>query len=362
MDVLDRAFEVQLNNEDEEPPIIKAPFVSPSDLDPQRVSLEERESSSDDPINELKERAETDQEFRERQKSRSDAYGVFLDKLSEKTAADLLGDIGYSTIQACTELAPERVTAWANRVLNASGWKRRALKPVGLHIAQALAEIEPDVSYPLYSKLLKTDGFVKFHTGSAKIDHDAIALWFGASIDKVRDECFGRLDNCADDERIHLEVLAALHAQRADLLKAYCDNRLASTHPMKVCRGLIVAATANIAAIEIDQLLGTPGPIGTAAKKAADIQRDWNSMRHWWDALCKARSEEAFWQASLLLRKCVDARYDLLEDKIESDSVAERYLPFIEQEISKAIERAEKQLSNTLFGDRLSNIWFVEIL
>lgn len=361
LDVLDKAFEIQLDDQEEEPPIIKARFAAPSDVDPSRVALIERETISTDPIEMLREHSETEKQFQDKQKARSVAYSDFFETMTEKRAEDLLGDVGFTTIRACAERAPDRVTDWANQVLSSRGWKRRALKPIGLHIAQALSAIAPERSSELYSTLLKTDGFVRFHTGTAEIEHDAIALWSGADIDSVSSECLTRLDNCSDDGSIHLEVLAALHAKRTELVRSYCEDRLSSGHPMKICRALIVAATANITPNEIDRYLGTPGPIGTAAKKASDIQSRGKAMSHWWDCLCRADSDEAFGQASLLLQKCIDARFDLLETRAEDDSLAERYLPFLDQELRKAIERSEKQLGKTLFGGRVPKTWFVQL-
>lgn len=357
--VLTVAFERQFQDREEDPPIITATLAAPGSLEPEPVSLSDREQSPTDPVEAFAQLAKIDEQFQQRQQNRSKAYGRFLSDMTEQQGEDLLGDMGFESVKACAAFDLEVVRGWAENILSSTGWKRRVLKPVGLHIARALCIHAPDLSVSLYKLLLKTDGFVRFQTGAAKIDHEAIAVWAGATLPDIRDLCFKRLDACADDESLYREVLAALHAQKIGLLTDYAHTKIATEHPMNTCRGLLVAGIADINIEDTDCFLKARGPIGAAARTANAFRKRYVAMQHWWNELHTAETPDHFWQASVLLRECVDGRFDFLSPASSPGSLPDYFLSFLEQEFRRGIERAGREHEKTLFGGRKPKPWFL---
>lgn len=361
VDVLNNAMSIQLTSGDaEEPPLISRSLASASDRGMVFVSLDDRPKPAADAMESFRQAAETDEAFQARQRARSNAYNDFLHSMTEQGAENLLGDIGFSTIEACMDSHPNQVEAWAERILMAEPWTRRALKASGMHIARVLSSTKPKLARKLFLKLLKTDAFVRLQSGASKLDYDGIALWHGSAAPDIAASCFERLDHCTDDEGLFREVLTARFAGRDKLLDRYIEIRLESGHPMSMSRALMVAGLKGGLDQHVERYVEAAGPVGVAARKALDIQRQYSWMHYWWRQMVAAQTNEAFWQSSLLFRQCLDGRFDLETTYPVAGSVADLHLPLLDQDIRRSIERSGQALSKTLFGSPPPSDWLVK--
>jgi len=347
MDILGDIFDQETGiSQASEPPIISRPVGNPHESSFVYVSLDDRvrKDSEQDFLSEFADASESDAQFRERQERRYNSYQSFLKSLAGSGAADFLGDIGFATLNACHKVDPDRVAEWGKLVLDATDFKRRLLKNVGLHIARVTQESHSELSQALLSKLIKTDGFVRLQKGVSKTNYDAIAVWASAETEESINVCYNRMDQCCTDSELFNEVLAALLARKAELIAGYVEKYVESDHPMEKARALMVAGCGNIEHVDIDSFLGLSGPVGTAANLSRQLKDKMRWAQHWWAIMTETTSREEYWRASVLFRSCVDGRFDTWEPSPGQGDIANAFGPTLEQDIRRSIERSSKEL------------------
>lgn len=360
-DAVDRAVMARLSllTSFEPPVILRAP-VDPRSMELELVSLEDRPRTSDRPVS-LSEvfKMPCDGELKQEHKSRSDAYEEFRHSMSEQEAEIFLGDLGYETISACYDVAPERIIKWANMILDSEPQNRRALKNFGLHVARCISKDSPDTSRNLFELLLGTDGYVRIQSGRSKTPYEQIAVWLSATSDKIVELCFNLLDACSTDKEISECVTGAMLASRDELLECYVEERMESGEPMLIARALTVSGYSRSISKHYERFLELEGPIGQAAKSARKAMNEYEWSRHWWDEMLRAGDRMAYWRASLLLRQCADGRIDALSPEGTSNTFAEPFNSVLRQKMSQVIKKRLLDRDKNLFGRAAPKHWYV---
>tara|TARA_R110002110_G_scaffold68080_4_gene184719 strand:+ start:16959 stop:21560 length:4602 start_codon:yes stop_codon:yes gene_type:complete len=361
-DLVDVALRMRLTiEEDTEPPVILRDNKDPADSQPDFVTVEDRRPHKklQNPLDAWREMSESDDEFRARQEARSNAFKAFTETLTKQGAEAFLADIGATTIRACHTSAPDRVSAWGQRILETSGWDRRAVKNIGLRIASEVSQTTPELARALLHFLARADGIITLQTGQSKASFESVTVWKAAfGEDMVRD-CHRRLDRCAHDGDLFREIVAALIAGREDLLCDYVGSNTANGTPFALARSLIVTGFA----LDDDRLITRhetdPGMIGAAARFARNARNTNQWAKTSWHAMQTAGTPEVFWQHSMTFRSCVDGRFDAWKHLPKVGPVAERFNSSLAAGIARAMRDAQTRYARTYLGSRPPNAWFV---
>ncbi|WP_234190774.1 hypothetical protein [Shinella sp. NM-101] len=93
------------------------------------------------------------------------------------------------------------------------------------------------------------------------------------------------------------------------------------------------------------------GYVGIALKAARGAYDRNQWARHWYDEMRKAETHEAFWQASVLFAKVVDARFVLWRHPADRSTLFGRCWSSIKRETESRIDKWHNKRKDKLFGD-----------
>ena len=134
------------------------------------------------------------------------------------------------------------------------------------------------------------------------------------------------------------------------------DELLIKGEPADICLALTLAGysdTNHRASSVIAEFEGTQGFVGAAqrAAKSAYEKNTWS--RVWYQKMLEARDQKEFWQASVLLTKIVDARFDVWSQTLRyGDKIFVAFIPTVMLEIKHQIEKWQNKRDATLFGEK----------
>ena len=212
------------------------------------------------------------------------------------------------------------------------------------------AAINPEQAASLYELIRGVDSF---HNTS---DLESQAIWRGQDISTLNQLRANRLDRAKNDYDIFLEVKAGLENGKEGLLMEYARSKLATPEPSNISRGLMVLGFCDQSR-ETDHLLmepdNKPGFIGQArhAAKYAYERNVW--AKHWFGIMCRAKTPEEFWPASVLFLKIVDGRFSLWRDEFESGgAIMKKFWPSLDGALKSRLKQWKDKRTDELFGQK----------
>ncbi len=320
---------------------------------PTLVSLSDPPPSQDIG-DQLSRMSETSEQFDERQDRMAHSFDKFAKELTKADAGLILSDLTLEGIKALVEADEEAGKRWIAMLNQATDMQFRHLHHVATQLAVTLAK--ESGAKQLLGRVLAANPSINRVAGAGKIPVQSIALWRNADKPELRDICKHRLITCRDDGQIANEVLAATLCGHVKIVEETIDTLLATGQPVDTCLALTIAGFCDESAHASSALArfeGTKGYIGIAQKAAAEAYKRNVWARHWYEQMRNAASPLEFWQASVLLTKIVDVRYDhWAVEQSEGTSVFAAFLPTVEREITRRIEKWQGKRKDNLYGDK----------
>jgi hypothetical protein len=304
----------------------------------------------------LAELARNEDDFNARQRRLHDTYEAFLSTLTQSTAAMVLEAFKLDGLQTLVEAMPRLAEQWTKLLKAPSASPKSALRNFGLLLASVLTR-QPgrlDEALELYDALVDKRSYVQIRYTAADLPLEAMVLWWATDNAVVNERRFARLDRCQNDHELAQEAAAALYAEKNEILDAYIRERLQFPLPVDVARAIAVAGFSDNEQLASDVLRtheSNMGLLGDAAKtcRYAVDRHQW--AKHWFQAMQTAHSEEAFWAASVLFLKVVDARFDVLHlDTPKGNDVFSQWWWSVERQLKNRLDRWAEKRKKTLFG------------
>lgn len=262
---------------------------------------------------------ETSAEFNDRQKRAADAFKSFADQLTSDDARLILEDLTFGGMTAMIAANPDAGKRWLDMFDTASDRQLQHLHHVALQLAIALVVSNVIEAKALLERVLRLDPTIRRVSGAAKISAESLMLWANTDASFIEETCLTRLVTRHKDSDISKEVLAAHLNGKQDIVFQVIIDLLAKGEPVDVCLALTLAGYCDSdprADALIGKYEGAVGFIGTAhrAAKTAYGKNKWSKV--WYEKMLTAKEPAEFWQASLMLTKVVDARYDVWSDRL----------------------------------------------
>jgi hypothetical protein len=323
-----------------------------------RYSLEEVNTAPKSFVDLVKSGAEGESEIYARERRLRDAFETFKTQLTPQMAAIVLDTFRRKEIHAILRVAPDVVHGWIKLLNCATAPRRQTLRNFGFYLACALTHSERSSEGIDLLALLQGDtSFVQVRHTLAGLPLEAVALWWSADCAEVNRIRFARLDACGNDQDLALEAAAAIYADKAAILVTYVRDRLNSPLPVDIARAITVAGfseDANFASEVAAKFDGDEGLLATAARSSRYAMDRHRWSKHWFDKMLAANTEEAFWTASVLFLKVVDARFDAEHrDEPMGTEVFNTWWWSVERRLKRRFDRWANKRKKTLFGSKV---------
>lgn len=346
---LERALEV---GELTDLPGMRTRAPDASDTSPPLMSLDEPPAANFDA--QMDRFSESREDFDKRQKRLGRAFGRFVRQLSAAEADLILDDLTLKGTIAILETSPGVHLNVLVRLSAASDKRLQHLHHIAVQvsIAGALAGLPEGAS--LLRRAMKLDPTVRRVQGMVKLPAEAVSLWRHADNAACVQICRERLTTLDNDHDISLEVLAALTNGREALVEEVTDHLLATGEPAGICRAVTIAGFSDVnphADCVLDRFAEARGYVGVAVKAARGAYDRNRWARHWYDEMRKAETHEAFWQASVLFTKVVDARFVLWRCPADRSTLFGRCWSSVKRETESRVDKWHNKRKDKLFGD-----------
>lgn len=336
-------------------PDIELPQRDGDSTKPPRYVASEKPSASADPIDALQRLSEENEAFEERQKRARAACGAFKAELTKANARIIIDRLQIPEFDAIAAANRNLAESWCDLFIALPKARRASIHNLGLLLAHALADWNPDKAVRLFTDLNESKPFVRFTYGRAGITLDAMTLWSAKDLPVLDNLRFDRLDKVENDNELALEVLAALWSGKDVLLKAYIESRLQIGQPAMIARALMVAGLSAQSDFN-DEVLArykdTPGFIGRAQSAAMYAYKRNIWSKQWFKEMWETQSSEDFWRYSILFTKIVDGRYEVWWTG--SGGACEPYRifwPSVEDRLQNRFKKWQIQRQRKLFGE-----------
>lgn len=332
--------------------------------EPTRFLITERDSISVNADDFFKRLSESNEEFRERQNGNYNAFIAFREDLTSEKAQIILDHITSEEFDAVVAADLTLADRWYDLFMGLSDNKLPALHNLILLLARAIVSTDPKKSAELIERISHSRPLVHFTFGKSGVDLESISAWTGPSVPELDAMRARRLDNAITDQALAVEVFSALQCGQEGVLEAYIDEKLDSSIPSEVARGIMVVGFCDKNSRN-DQILnkyadtqGLPGRAYEAAN-AAYLCNVW--ARHWFKIMCETPEPVTFWQAKVLFTQCVDGRFLAWRDEFEQTGMAvNAFHTSLKNPLRRRYEKLVKEREKKLFGQEAPAPVFVQ--
>lgn len=299
-------------------PDIEVPQRGGEGMEPTRYRVSEKLSASSDPVEALRRFSESNEAFEERQKQLVAAVKTFKAELTKAKASIILDRLQIPEFDAIAAADRNLAESWCDLLTGLPKARYAAIHNLGLLLAHALADWNPDKAARLFMTLGQSRPFVRITYGRAGVTLDAMTLWSAKDDPVLQGLRFDRLDRAGSDDELALEVLAALLNGKQALLKSYIETRLQTGQPVAIARAVMVAGFSDHNQFNdgvLARYKDTPGFIGRARTAAmyAYERNIWS--KQWFNQMRETQSSEDFWRYSVLFTKIVDGRFEVWQPR-----------------------------------------------
>ena len=329
-----------------------------------QYSLKEVNSEPASLEEQLKRLSESESEFASKQKRLQETYDAFKKQLTPQMSAVVLKAFRLKEIQSILRVAPGLIQTWIDLLRGATESGQWALRNFGIHLACALTHCDKSSEgAELLNLLLRQSSFVREQYTLAGFPLESVALWQAGDSVEVTQLQFARLDACGNDQQIALEAAAAIYVGKVDILRAYVHKRISSPLPIDLARAITVAGFSNDASLASDltaNFHGDEGLLATAARSSQYAMDRYRWSKHWFNKMLAASTVEAFWTASVLFLKVVDARFDAEHRNMPVGSeVFNMWWWSVERRLKRRFGKWADKRQKTLFGSKVPDSIFL---
>jgi hypothetical protein len=323
--------------------------------DHNRFSIDRDEADRTSPESFLFGATKTLEEERNDQKTAWQRFDTHREEMRRRGAELLLEGVKLDFLSSACEADTNRVVAWANALRSAPNKEKPRLKNIALSVASSLPASQGEVSTELFAHFETARPHIRWTLTEAELPFETVALWRAA--ERAAAPMWKRaILEVENDHALATHALCAQLYGRDEALVAIAKELLSAPEPLAVCRGLtLLGFTSALAEIEeFEAAIDNPGIIGEAAESAKSSHQKDRWARHWYRRAVLATTSLEFWRCSQLFVSCVDPRFVLWQvepDLVpESGSVAERFLPLLQDDIRNAIRGHRSKREKTLCG------------
>ena len=223
-----------------------------------------------------------------------------------------------------------------------------------LYILAAISKRDATASLALFERLKTSSPNVRVTFGRDKIGLDSVTAWGAADHTEMKELLFARLDRIGNDHDLAMEVLAAIRAERIDVLRDYVVDRRQRAEPAHRARATMVAGLSpdEIWAVEsVEMLKDEHGFLQRAYSGAKYAMERHQWSRHWTGQMRIATDPVDLWRYAILLSKIVDGRFEAFSAEGDSPSpLIERFGTTLNDPIRNRIGRWKNKRESKLFG------------
>lgn len=330
---------------------------------PAYVEVSEKVSQKENLREQLERFADTSDAWYKRQKQNQDAFDRFECDLVKVGAQLIIQSITIGLILSIDKVAPALVDSWYKYFLELDSKSFNNVHNIASLISEVISKRNLVAGLTLFERLRDGSPDVRVTIGRRKVKLDAVSIWRAADSDEIQELCFARLDSIDNDHELAMEILAAIEAQRQNLIRDYVVDRRSRLEPAYRARATMVAGLSRdeVWALETIDLLkhehGFLQQAYVAAKYAMD-RHQWSL--HWASLMCTAADSVELWRYTVLLSKIVDGRFDSLEAYGDTPStLIRRFGPTLNRQIRNRISKWKKKRESKLFGMRVPSRMFI---
>lgn len=325
--------------------------------------VSEKPSQEETPHEQFRRLAETGDAWYERQRQNQEAADRFERDLTKAGAQLIIQSVTVGLIAAIDKVAPALVDSWPTLILKLDNKALNNVHNIALVIAEAISKRNVVVSLALFDRLRTSSPHVRVTFGRDKVDLDAVTAWGAADSNEMKDVCFARLDRIGNDHDLTMEVLAAIRAERLDVLRDYVVDRRHRPEPAHRARAAMVAGLSpdETWAIEtVNMLKDEHGFLQRAYEGAKYAMERHQWSRHWAAQMRTATDPVDLWRYTVLLSKIVDGRFKGAEAEGDTpSSLIKRFGTTLNDLIRNRIRKWKNKRESKLFGMKVPNKTFL---
>lgn len=322
---------------------------------PAVVEVSERKSQ-EDLFEQLTRFSETSEAWYKRQEHNRSVFDRFERELIMAGAQLIVRSINVRLILSIDKFLPAIIDNWCERFQKLDNERLNNVHNIACLVAETISKRNTRAGLALFERLEDASPNVLVTIGKSKLELNAVSIWRAAETLDVKKICFTRLDTAGNDHLLAMEVLAAIEAQREELLHEYVVDRRQRLEPAHRARAAMVAGFSPNEAWALETINLLKGECGflhqayIAAKYAMD-RHQWS--RHWAYKMRVATSSVELWRYMVLLSKIADGRFEYSEIYGDTPSVlVKRFGPTFNREIRSRISKWKNKRESKLFGMR----------
>lgn len=307
--------------------------------------------------------AETSDAWYERQKRNQEVTVQFERDLTKAGAQIIIQSVTVGLIANIDKVAPALVDSWYALFLKLDNKALNNVHNIASVVAEAISKRDAVAALTLFKMLRATSPHVRVAFGQNKIDLDAVTAWEAAVSGEMNALRFSRLDRIGNDHDLAIEVLAAVRANRLDVLRDYVIDRRKRPEPAHRARAAMVAGFSpdEAWAVEtIEMLKNERGFLQTAYRGAQYAMERHQWSRHWAAQMRTATDLVDLWRYAVLLSKIVDGRFIGSEVEGATPSpLIKRFGTTLNDPIRNRIRKWKDKRASKLFGMNVPNKAFL---
>ena len=296
---------------------------------------------------------ESDEDFKDRQKTAWASFAEFEDNLTELGAGIFLENFKYSSMKRLYAIAPDLIGEWAEYLVNATEAQMKGLSNLAWAVGSLVSDQSPEITVKIFEKAYDSSRYVNFNTGRSKLSTNYTNLWSAHRSGELERYWFSCLDHVTSDQELADHALAAHLSGRIEVLKAYIQSRLQHEIPAYVANAITLAGFCNHDP-EFEKIFEAyktkPGFIGEVTKKAIYAYERNIWARHWYKLLCAAKTNKEYWRYGVLFSKVVDARFDIWIHDYKLGEPVKLFSSGLDKRAEKRIQKWSKAREGKLFG------------
>ena len=325
--------------------------------------VSERPSQEETLGEKLSRLAETGDAWYERQMQNQEAADHFERDLTKAGAQLIIQSVTVGLIAAIDKEVPALIDSWCTLFLKLHNNALNNVHNIASVVAEAISKRDAATSLRLFEQLRTSSPQVRVTFSRNKVSLDAVTAWGAADSSEIQELRFARLDRVGNDHDLAMEVLAAIRAERIEVLRDYVVNRRNRPEPAHRARAAMVAGLSPDEpwAIEtIDMLKDEHGFLQQAYEgaKYAMERHQWSC--HWAAQMRIENDPVNLWRYTVLLSKIVDGRFKGFEVEGDTPSLLiKRFGTTLNDPIRNRIRKWKSKRESKLFGMNVPNKIFL---
>ncbi len=298
--------------------------------------------------------SETNEAWYQRQRQNRDKALDFERRTVTAGAELIFNSVPVGLVEAIDRADSQLVNTWCHLFLDLDDRDLSNVHNIALAMAEVISRRDSSVGLRLFCRLKTNSSNVQLTYGRNKINADTLSAWRAADNDDIKMLCFARLDSMVNDHDLAMEVLAAIRADRKNLVCEYVVDRIRRAEPAYRARAAMVAGLSPddewaISTIEmLKEERGFLQQVYNAANYAME-RHQWS--RHWAAQIREADNAVDVWRFTILLSKVVDGRFCSSEIMGNiSNPIIRRFGSTLEDQIYDRIRKWKSKRQPKLFG------------